>query len=256
VERTRDLVQQSYNAAQTALLLDPSNASAYLALAAHALAHRRNHAEWIEAMDSALELSPHNSQVLRLVAQRHMTMGALEDAQTCLDRAFVIDPLSASIRISRIDLALLKRELELARCAIDDVIAMYPSSPMPYEVLACLAQLSGEHALFVESRTKALELGGHPSEAAFLRANFQQGDWKGLLGALAADRVRSGITRMEAAVYLLELGDVDKAVQFIDEALDAPSGEPTWNLTTDPRLLPLRNDPRFLALARRAGLRP
>jgi TolB-like protein/Tfp pilus assembly protein PilF len=110
VDRTQDLVQQSHEATQTALRLDPRNASAYLALAAHALVHRRNHLEWIAAMDKALELAPQNSQVLRLVAQRHMTSGALDDAQACLDRALAIDPLSATIRLILASLAMLKQE--------------------------------------------------------------------------------------------------------------------------------------------------
>ncbi len=256
VEQKQDLTQQSLSAAQTALRLDPRNASAHLALAAHALSQRRNYAEWIEAMDKAAELAPNNSQVLRLVAQRHWSLGELDDAQRCLDRAFAIDPLSATICLSRASLAMFKREFGLARSGIDDVIAMSPSWSMPYEELACLAQLSGDHALFVESRAKAFERAGQPNAAAFLRECYQQGGWNGLLDALVADRTRSGITRMEAAGYLLELGEVDKALLSINEAMEASTGEPTWNLTSDPRLLALHNHPRFLALAQRAGLRP
>jgi eukaryotic-like serine/threonine-protein kinase len=54
------------------------------------------------------------------------------------------------------------------------------------------------------------------------------------------------------ALVYTGLGDHDQALRYLERAYDERSTVLAY-LLIDPRFAPLRNDPRFLALARRLG---
>ena len=73
---------------------------------------------------------------------------------------------------------------------------------------------------------------------------------RSVLAALRAAAARSYVPSYWFALVHAGLGERDQALRYLERAYEERSTVLAY-LLIDPRLAPLRNDPRFLALARR-----
>jgi hypothetical protein len=73
-----------------------------------------------------------------------------------------------------------------------------------------------------------------------------------VLGELRAAAARSYVPSYYFAVVHAGLGQRDEALRYLERAYEERSTVLAY-LMIDPRFAPLRDDPRFLALARRLG---
>ena len=60
----------------------------------------------------------------------------------------------------------------------------------------------------------------------------------------------------DIALIRIALGDTDSAFQTLDRVWERRDPNLALNLRTDPKLDPIRSDPRFAQLLLRAGLEP
>jgi hypothetical protein len=110
---------------------------------------------------------------------------------------------------------------------------------------------AGNHAQALEFLVRSLESSGDGSEA-ILRAAFESGGWPAVLRAsLPRDQQQ---VNLESAGTLAQLGEEDQAFDVLERMVSARRVMIT-HMDSDPRLDPLRTDPRFELIARRVGLR-
>ncbi|MGI9078292.1 MAG: tetratricopeptide repeat protein [Gemmatimonadaceae bacterium] len=102
--------------------------------------------------------------------------------------------------------------------------------------------LSGGSAYFVASLGYALALGGRRDEALAIVRDLERH---------VPDRFVSPYLISEMYV---PLGDHDRAFRYLDQALVEKMPEVPFSLIAEPRLDPLRPDPRFARLVKRMGL--
>ena len=245
-------------ASTRALALDPASAEAHTSLA-HVHLHDW---EWDAALAEftrAIELDPGYAPAYHWYALALTTVGRVDDAVAAMRRAVLLDPLS--VRMS----ADLGMALYAAR-KYDDAIAQERKTLLMDSTSATASWIMG----------MALEQSGRlaPAESAFQRVvtmrpgnpNFsaalarvyalsgRDSAAKGLLVPLEREAREQPTLAFFVALVHTARGDRDQAIEWLDRSLAARSGSVRY-LNVEPRLDPLRNDPRYAGLLQRAGLR-
>jgi tetratricopeptide (TPR) repeat protein len=138
-------------------------------------------------------------------------------------------------------IAQLKRTLELD-----------PNFLPVHDSLGFAYQVKGNYAGSVEGFAKFEELIGERQYAELMRESFAKGGWQGFLRAMTGERRPSNLPSYYAATFQAALGENDKAFAELNKSYDRREAFMT-RLKVDPRLDPLRSDPRFAELMRRVG---
>ncbi len=112
--------------------------------------------------------------------------------------------------------------------------------------------MKGDHAESVEERLKIQELFNKPQAAALMRESFAKGGWQGFLRAMTGKQQPPNLPPYIVATFHVELGEKDKALAILNQMYQNRAYDLVM-LKFDPRLDPLRDDPRFQDLLRRVG---
>lgn len=83
--------------------------------------------------------------------------------------------------------------------------------------------------------------------------SFTKGGWEGFLRAMTGERRPANLRSYFAVTFHAALGEKDKAFAELNKAYEKREYFLVL-LKVDPRLDPLRDDPRFAELMRRVGL--
>ena len=83
--------------------------------------------------------------------------------------------------------------------------------------------------------------------------SFAKSGWHGFLRAMTGKQRPPDVSPYTAATFQIELGEKDKALAILNKMYEERARDLVM-LKVDPRLDPLRSDPRFTDLARRVGL--
>jgi DNA-binding winged helix-turn-helix (wHTH) protein/tetratricopeptide (TPR) repeat protein len=200
----------------------------------------------------AVALEPQNHEARRELAFLLSSIGRRDDALKEMDAAIAAAPTSFNKR-SRGLLLYFRRQFDEAIIQLNQVEATdsgYVESSR--WISRCFEQKKEyEQALqfLVRYRESAR---ARPEEIASLRRAFAAGGWQGVLRAsLPGGRAAP---HLEIAGTLAQLGEVDAAFEALEMMVSARRVM-IVHMDHEPRLDPLRADPRFDQLATRVGLR-
>ena len=249
-----DVLPKARAALVRALELDETLAEAHAANA-----YIRAYYEWDwraaeQEFKRALELQPSYADAYFSYSRFLASRGRLDEAIAQLDRAVELDPLSASLQANR---ALLdyfagryddaaSRLREILKTDSTDVTVKWglglvaEQQGKPDEAIAILEPISGKSL----NRRSSL---GHAYAVA---GRTEQG--RSVLRALRSEAARSYVPSYYFALLHAGLGQRNEALRELERAYEERSTVLAY-LMIDPRLAPLRDDPRFHALARRLG---
>jgi tetratricopeptide (TPR) repeat protein len=202
----------------------------------------------------ALELRPNYADAYFSYSRFLASRRRLDEAIAQLGRAVELDPLSLPLLANR---ALLNyfagrydeagsRLREILKSDSTDMVVKWglalvaEQQGKPGESIAILEPISGG-AL---NRKSSL---GHAYAVAGKSARAQS-----VLADLRGDAARRYVPSYYFALVRAGLGQRDSALRYLERAYEERSTVLAY-LLIDPRLAPLRDDPRFLALARRLG---
>ncbi|HEX6623365.1 MAG TPA: winged helix-turn-helix domain-containing protein [Pyrinomonadaceae bacterium] len=254
----REAAAKARAAAIRALEIDDQLAEAHTSLA-----HINLHYDWDwtvaeGAFKRALELSPSYVHAHHWYSHLCVATGRTEQGYAAGLRALELDPLDLIINVHMAWHHWLTREpaLALEQCARGRELE--PASPW-WHLFGGLAYEQKEmYAEAIEELRRAAEL----SDATKI-ALAGLGHAAGLaLERDEAERVLSELERLSGSKYVpaydravahLGLGDTGKALEYLTRACDERSSWMPY-LNVEPRLDPLRSDPRFQELVRRVGL--
>ena len=254
-----ELSPKARAAVDKALQLDPTLAEARTVLAGV------KHADWdwsgagVEYR-RAIELNPNYAHAHHWYSQYLCELGRFDEGVAEADRAHALDPLNLMLGIDvgmrlywarryREAIAPIRKTLELDpnfRVARRFLGQVYEQNGMYEAAIAELrqaAKLSENNPIDLGALGHVYAVSGHRREALQILEELRQH---------SAKRYVSGY---EFALIYAGLGKLEKAFQWLDKAFQEHS---TWmlHLRVDPRLDPLRSDPRFQDLLRRVGLSP
>jgi len=255
--------------AERALSLDPTIGQAYVALA---ILSRRLLRELDErsAFESAIAVSPLDSEVLIEYGRFLSTVGEYDEAIRMGERAAEIDPNSAGVRSRLGDIYELAGDLDGAVIANRAAIELNPSLSPAYASLAEIAAVRGDRArgleLIVEAErtwasgalwvleeiiTASGRL-GRVEETQRLNARLEEMAAVSVEGDPAPYLVHGAIAVRDRALALERLTELVRLVTETDAPLD---WDPIFRIKTNWAADPMLDEPEFIQLRERLGHR-
>jgi TolB-like protein/DNA-binding winged helix-turn-helix (wHTH) protein/tetratricopeptide (TPR) repeat protein len=245
-------------AARRAVELDPYSGEAYTALGAIDTNFLYDWSAAEQNLRKGIELSPSSSDAETWYAIYLTSVGRPAEAVNAMQRAVTLDPLSfwanrllgsMLFYARRYDesLAALKRALEIAPDRFGFVEGWNSDN---YEV-----QGQYSEALAADLRDMASELS--PQDINTFRSAFATGAWKAYQEARVKYLLRRSKNECDLnplAISYVRLGNLTEAFRCFNRDLDNRCTMTIFDLSADPRLGNIRQDPRFTALLHRVNL--
>jgi tetratricopeptide (TPR) repeat protein len=245
-------------AIRRALELDPDNAEAYIALALISTDYHWDLEKGDQYFRKALELAPSNDHAHRWYGLWLVRIGRVEEGLMHLREAINQNPASAQHQFFYGVGLFLANRLDEAATQLERVKEMAPDLDRPDGFLWQVYHLKSENQRAYESLRNYL--GKHPGGTAFIEpldAAFRAGGWPAALSAYQKQlsaKVPEGYWpgHYFMAVLSVYAGDRGQAFNSLEKAVHFHSFDVPY-MRFDKTLEPLRADPRFEDLARRAG---
>jgi len=254
-----DVMPKAKQAAMKAIAIDDTLAEAHAALAIALTAYDWDWPNAEKEFRRAIELNPDYPTAHAHYGWYLSLMARTEEAIAESRRATELDPLSTEYN-HNLGLALYRgRQPDQAVAQFRKTLELDPNNWITRTNLGWALISQGK---FTEAITelqlakqidtnhyvlaalgKAYALSGRRSEA--LKAIEQMKEWS----------KQRYVSPHSVALVYIGLGEKDLAFEWLEKAIEARSEHMGW-LKVDPRIDPLRSDPRFTALVRRVGLPP
>ena len=250
-----DMTTKARAAALKAMSLDEHLAEAHASLANILRGYDFDFSAAEREFKRALELNPNYAEGHYRYGLALTCMGRHEEAFSEYRRALELDPLSLVINRNYGESLLFARKYEESIAQLKKTLELDANFAQAHSSLSTAYQLTGRYSESVESLARSTELNGNSERAALMRASFATGGWEGYLRMMAGE---GGIADLAspmyfAAVCYVALGNTEKAFAELNKAYEKREYRLTF-LKVDPRLDPLRADPRFSELMRKVGL--
>jgi len=244
------------DAAQRAVELDGSSSDARLSLA-----HMRMHMwDWKDSdleFKKAIALDPSNASAHRWYAAYLVSVGRHKEALEEITQAHRLDPLSLTNNAEVVRTLYYGRQYEQAMDEARKAELLDPEFPRTHFWLGRVyAQMGKYSEAIVEAERAGPSLDSilRVTEMAYACARAGKTvEARAFLRELRERSKRSYVPAYDFAIVHLALGEREAALQWLERAYD----EHDWALivlAVEPRLDPLRYEPRFQRLLRKVGL--
>jgi tetratricopeptide (TPR) repeat protein len=253
----KEVMPQARAAAERALELDETLAEAH-----NSLAYENFIFEWDfplaeKEVRRALELNPSYAPAHDTYAAYLTAMGRFEEADRESRRAAELDPFSVIIAINRSWYLTAARRYAEAIEVVRKTVDLEPGCGQCFAQLSVALACNGEYAAAIESGRKGVQLDSSPLVLAFLGTSYalagREVETRRVIAQLKEISKSRFLCPYEIGVAYLHLGEKDEALRWLEKGYEERSYCMIW-LKTDPRLDPLRSDPRLTDLMRRIGL--
>jgi TolB-like protein/tetratricopeptide (TPR) repeat protein len=248
---------EAMTAAKRALELDPLLPEAHLSIGI-ILSHTGDLAGGLHALRKAVELNPGLASAHNLLGRALYSYERHAEALAEMNLSVSLDPLSMMIYTGVGDAYYFAREYEKSVLQYRMSIELDPRFDGSHTGLArsleALGRFDEARAQYEEGRRLSGGIAGPAFGLAHLEAaRGNEGEARRILAELTGGRAKGVVSAWGIAVLHASLGDVDDAFRWLEVALD--EHEPGMILVrVHPRLDPIRKDPRYAPLVRRAGL--
>jgi len=209
----------------------------------------------------AIDLDPSLIEARQEYAEFLASRGRFDEAFQQLSLARELDPLSGSIANSMSRVWYFSRQYDKAVAELRRALQLEPEDVTPHVGLGRVFNAAGRHEdAIAEYTLAAAPYANHPFfEAEIAQAEVAVGRLADARRRAAQLRSRAASPSSQVALYTLVVAyarlDKDEAFRWLTRAFDVRSGRVLW-AKVDPRLDPLRSDPRFAALLKRIQLAP
>jgi TolB-like protein/Tfp pilus assembly protein PilF len=246
-------------AAQKALSLDNNLAEAHSIygrlLAVHDYDLSGAEREYLRA----IELNPNYAAAHSRYASLLTSLGKFDAAEAEHRRALELEPLSLVFNTTYGEMLVAARRYDDAIIQLKKTVDLDDKFFLTYFSLATVYQLKGNYSESVEMRARRAEINGNAEKAASIRESFAKGGWEGylryeisLINPRPDREERFRGVRYDLATMYAQLGEKDKAFEALNDAYENREFG-LLGIKVDPRLDPLRDDPRFSELLKKVG---
>ena len=180
--------------------------------------------------------------------------GRLDEAIAQIGRAMELDPLSLPLQANRALLNYFAGRYDTARTELGDILKTDSSDVLARWGLALVAEQQGrpDEAIALLEPISATSLNRKSSLGHAYGIAGRAAQARSILDTLHARAARGYVPSYYFALVHAGLGERDPALQYLERAYQERSTVLAY-LRIDPRLAPLRDHPRFVALVRRMG---
>ncbi|MGQ8364300.1 winged helix-turn-helix domain-containing protein [Glaciecola sp. 1036] len=233
--------------------VDTADALSSLGLA-YAFAWRWEDA--IQTLSAAKDLNPRLAQTELGLAIYYSGLGDTQNVVNSITLADKLDPLNVEIADWGHWILAVVGELEAAKQWSEEKTKLYPNVGMIFSGASMSASLRNEHSDAIRLAEQGILLDPESpySYLALAQVYGYAGQPEKINDLLKrADTFDSYVCPYEKAINHILLDDIDQAFSDLQDAVDARSNCLVFT-RQDPRLAPLRDDPRYLTLLKRIGL--
>ena len=246
-------------AATKALEIDETISEAHTQLAWTKFLYDRDWAGAERSFRRALALNPSNATAHEGYAMYSVAIGQPTEALAEIRRAEKLDPLSLLIKADKGCILYYARQPDEAINELLETIDMDPNFAITHFFLGQAYELKGMFSQAIAEFQKAITLSGGSRPSGTLGHVYAVSGKKGkalkVVGEQERRSRRQYVSPYDIALVYGALGDSDRAFAWLERAYQ----DRYWMmafLKVDPRLDPVRSDPRYTDLLRRSGLVP
>ena len=250
--QVNEVVPKARELALKAIELDPSLAEPHSILGVICFNYDRDFACMERETKLAIGLNPNYSEAHRRYGLLLLDLGKSEEAAISIKRALDIDPLSPVTNLENARVLFYQKKYDESETVSKKNVELDPNFWYAHWQLFSLYRIKQDHASAVEELARVQDARGEPDAAKLIRESFVGGDWRGFLKRITEQRTRLKLYPYFVATFFAELGEKDKAFATINEAIETMD-QHTAQMKVDPFMDPLRGDPRFKEVLRRAG---
>jgi serine/threonine-protein kinase len=248
----QELILKARETALKALTIDPNLAEAHASLGL--ILHDYDY-DFIGAereIKLAIELNPNYPTARQFYGEILIELGRFEEGFAEFRRALEIDPLSLKINQEFGTRLFLARKYDESLEQLNKTLELDSNFVPTHYSLYLVHFAKGNYQQSIEEFAKLKELGGDHRNAALGRESFANGGWRGFLEFMTRERRPVGSSAYTLATYHAALGEKDKAFEELYKSFEKRESVVPF-IKIDPRLDPLRDDPRFNDLMKRVG---
>ena len=248
---THETYQKSIAAINKALAIDEGLSEAHSALCENKYLYEWDFAGAERECKRAIELDPNSAQAHEIFSRYLMGRGRLDEAITEIETAIDLEPASRFNNRNYGRALFYARRYREAEEQFKRVLAMDATFVSTYSWLTSTLALQGKEAEAYDWFKKLLAYRKADKETVevFEKA-FQSSGWRGIWREWLKRFDTVGGGSFDPALYNSQLGNKDQAFKSLEDLYRQRAIWLTY-LRVEPRLDPLRDDPRFQDLLRR-----
>ena len=250
--QVNEVVPKARELALKALELDHSLAEPHSILGVICFNYDHDFACMERETKRAIELKPSYAEGHRRYGLLLQFQGRFEEARIAFRRALELDPLSPVTNFNYAELLFFERKYDESETLSRKNVELDPNFWYAHLQLFYVHRMKRDYASAVEELAKVQDARGEPDAAKLIRESFTDGDWLGFLRKITGERSRLKLYPYFVATFFAELGEKDKAFATLNEALETKD-QHTDQMNVDPYMNPLRDDPRFQEVLKKAG---
>ncbi len=254
--------QKGREAASKALALDNELAEAHTALAHIMIRYDLDFAGAEQQLKRAIQLDPKWVEGYGRYGQLYSFLGRHDEALAKYRDGLELEPYNIVLNTNYGSALTYARRYDEAIAQLKKTLEMDPNFRNAHGALVVAYAMKGMYAESVKHRIRTLELAPMPEFAVRMREAFEKRGWVGVLEAeydrliTSPERTVDRTPYYTEAVYLTLLGEKEKAFVVLDKSIAAGENPSLVFLKVEPRLDPLRDDPRFAELLKKVGFPP
>ncbi len=256
----RDVLARVKASAQQALELDPSLAEPHAALGAAAGLIEWNWDSAHRELEEAMQLNPNYPWAPHWLGLLYSGSGRTKRGMELIELAQSLDPLSPIISIAAGITLHIERSYDDALARYRHIIESETSVTAAHYYLALTLEQLGDFATAITHLQLLIDSAGpgamYLSALAHVYGSAGRiADAEAVVEQLNVQAKQRYVTPYAFFMAWLGVGQHEVALESLEAAFDERNAL-LWFLPTEPRYDPLRNDPRFIALAQRYGISP
>lgn len=249
----RDAFARAKTAAEKAVQLDPLLSEAHRSMG---VAHAREYA-WDDAeraLRRAIDLNRNNALARQALGLSVLIpLGRVEEGLEEVRRAAALDPLSAYMSTQYGEALRRTGQYADASVQFQKAIALDPTRNQPYNFLGRALYLQGKPVEALAVFDESIKRGMPPERMPWRVCALQRAGQQAAAAELYAARATTAMFVSESALWHACMGETEHALASLEAAF--ADHEPRLVAMLDsPELAPLRADPRYAALRRKANL--
>jgi tetratricopeptide (TPR) repeat protein len=184
-------------------------------------------------------------------------LGQFDKAIAEVSRAVELDPFSVIINFNLGFCYYYARRYPEAVVQARKAAELGPGFLGPHALLGLVHEVSGQREQAITEYQRAYDLsrhsGGQADDAALLAGIYalkgERAKALQQLDQLKAPAQRGEVSAFRVALDYVRLGDKNEAIEWLERSYQNKENSLITTINVEPRLDPLRNDPRFQALA-------
>ena len=203
-------------------------------------------------MRKALALNPSYAEARAIYSHELLCLGRLEEAKAEVDRAIDLDPFNPFFKAFKGVVLFFDEHYDESAEQFRVALELFPTLPFALQIFSCVAHMLGRFEEALDAQRRLMKVFGNEPALAALAEGNADGGYQEAMQRLAEVTAEQSRASQAGAVFVahrfIHAGDVDRAFEWMSEAIDQRDPNAPYIRARFPQFRYLSEDPRFGAL--------